>query len=258
MVLSTSEKQFSFRERWCENGSVRLHYIESGWDSPTKLTPVVYAHTGFGTAEVFILEMKALSPRRCVSCSLRGRGNSDAPEAGYSFDENVADFDAVVNHLAVDRICVMGWSLGVTYSIAYAAEHPELVSGLVLLDYPARHPKFSAGWAERWSSEPSVKDNPDRMKGMRGLERDSTEILLWDRLDAIKSPILLIGGGAEEALLKQEHIEKYRQHCRNLEVAIFPDSGHMVWQPDYNRFISTVNKFLHNIDDQRGRSIPSV
>jgi len=143
MVLSTSEQQFSFREGWLKNGSVRLHYVESGWDSPSNLTPVVYAHSGFGTAEVFIPEMKALSPRRCVACSLRGRGNSDAPEAGYSFDANVSDIEAVVNHLAFDRICVMGWSLGVTYSIAYTAQHPELVSGLVLLDYPARHPRFS-------------------------------------------------------------------------------------------------------------------
>ncbi len=255
MVLSTSEKQFSFREGWWKNGNVRLHYVESGWDSPSKLTPLVYAHTGFGTAEVFIPEMKALSPRRCVACSLRGRGNSDAPDAGYSFDENVSDIDAVVNHLTFDKICVMGWSIGVTYSIAYAAQHPELVSGLILLDYPARYPKFSTGWAERWSSEPSVKDNPDRMRGLRGLERESIETLLWERLDTIRSPILLIGGGAEGALLKQEHVEKYRQHCRNLQVAIFPDSGHMVWQPNYNRFISRVNKFLDHVDDPRGREI---
>jgi pimeloyl-ACP methyl ester carboxylesterase len=253
MVLSTSEQQFSFREGWCKNGSVRLHYIESGEGSSSNLTPVVYAHTGFGTAEVFIPDMKALSPRRCVACSLRGRGNSDAPEAGYSFDENVSDLDAVVDHLALDRICVMGWSIGVTYSIAYAAQHPELVSGLVLLDYPARHPKASAGWAERWASDPQVKDYPDRIRGMRGLERESTEVLLWERLDTIKSPILLIGGGAEGALLKQEHVEKYRQHCRNLDVAIFPDSGHMVWQPDYDRFISRLNKFLDHIDDRHGR-----
>ena len=112
MVVSTSEQQFSFREGWCKNGSVHLHYVESGWDSPSSFTPVVYPHIGFGTAEVFIPEMKALSPRRCVACSLRGRGNSDAPEAGYSFDENVSDIDAVVNHLTFDRICVMGFPSG--------------------------------------------------------------------------------------------------------------------------------------------------
>src|SRR5438132_14124422 len=102
MVVSTSAQQFSFREGWCKNGSVRLHYIESGWDSPTDLTPVVYVHSGFGTSEVFIPEMKALSPRRCVSYSLRGRGNSEAPEAGYFFEQNVSDIHARVNLL---RLC---------------------------------------------------------------------------------------------------------------------------------------------------------
>src|SRR2546428_13791563 len=250
MVLSTSE-QFSFREGWWKNGSIRLHYVESGWDSSSNLTPVVYAHTGFGTAEVFIPEMKALSPRRCVSCSLRGRGDSDAPEAGYTFDENVSDLDVVVNHLTLDRICVMGWSLGVTYSIAYAAQHPELVSGLVLLDYPARYPKFSAGWAERWSSEPSIKDNPDRMRGMRGLERESTEVLLWDKLDAIESPILLIGGCLQGGLPKPEHLEQYPPPGRDVEVAIFPNHRHLDQQPHYDSVIIGANKLLRYTDDQR-------
>src|SRR3989442_13758713 len=98
MVLSTSE-QFSFREGWWKNGSIRLHYVESGLDSSSNLTPVVYAHTGFGTAEVFIPEMKALSPRRGVSCSLRGRGDSDAPEAGLPLDGERPDLAVVVNHL---------------------------------------------------------------------------------------------------------------------------------------------------------------
>src|SRR5947199_8391728 len=85
MVVSTSEQQFSFREGWLKNGSVRLHYVESGWDSPSNLTPVVYTHTGFGAAEFFLPEMKALSPRRCVSCSLLGCFISDSPEMGYTF-----------------------------------------------------------------------------------------------------------------------------------------------------------------------------
>src|SRR2546425_10815984 len=103
MVLSTSEQQFSFREEWLKNGSVRLHYVESGWDSPSSLPPVVYPHIGFGTADVFIPETKALSPRRCVACSLRGRGNSDAPEAGSSLEGNDPDIDAGVTPRTFDR-----------------------------------------------------------------------------------------------------------------------------------------------------------
>ncbi len=256
MTFSSERQEVSTRERWVENGKVRLHYVESNWDAPSTLTPVVYAHSAFGTAEDFIPEMRALSPRRCVAVSLRGRGNSDAPETGYSFDSNVSDFERMVNHLNLKNLCVMGWSVGVTYSIAYAAGHPERVSALILLDYPARHPKWPAGRAERWLSEPSIKDNPNRIRGLRGLERESTEVVLWDKLNKVKAPILVIGGGAEGALLKQEHVEIYRQHCRNLEVVIFPDSGHNVSQPDYDRFIRTMNKFLEPIDGLRSTAKP--
>ena len=142
----------------------------------------------------------------------------------------------------------MGWSVGVTYSLAYTAKRPELVLGLILLDYPARHPRWPAGWAERWLAEPSIRDNPNRIRGLRGLERESTEVVLWDKLAEIKSPVLVIGGGTEGALLKQEHVEMYRRHGRSLEVVIFPDSGHNVSQPYYDRFIRTITKFLGSID----------
>ncbi len=248
MTFTSAQQAVPIREGWAQNGDVRLHYVESNWDASHTLTPIVYAHSAFGTAQDFIPEMNALSPRRCVAVSLRGRGNSGAPETGYSFDKNVSDFETIVNHLDLKNFCVMGWSVGVTYSLAYAAKHPELVSGLILLDYPARHPKWPAGWAERWLAEPSIRSNPDRIRGLRGLERESTEVVLWDKLAEVKSPILVIGGSAEGSLLKQEHIEMYRQRGRSLEVIIFPDSGHNVSQPDYDRFIRTISKFLQSID----------
>ena len=40
-------------------------------------------------------EIAALAPRRCVAISLRGRGESDAPETGYSLAEQASDITAV-------------------------------------------------------------------------------------------------------------------------------------------------------------------
>ncbi len=251
VTFPNTRQQVHTREGWAENGPIRLHYVESNSEAPASLTPVVYVHSALGTAEGFLKEMRALSPRRCVSFSLRGRGNSDAPEAGYSFDRNVSDVEAIVNHLSLENFCLMGWSVGATYSIAYASRHSDLVSGLILLDYPARHPKWPVGWAERWLSGPTIRDNPNLVRGLRGVEQESSEVVLWDALGKINCPILVIGGGAEGALLKQEHIEMYRQHSRKLEVVVFPDSGHNVSQPDYDRFIRTITKFLEPIDALR-------
>ncbi len=244
----SSEGQFSTSEGWVDNGGVRIHYLESGKHSPSKLVPVVYVHSAFGTAEGFLPEMKALWPRRSVSFSLRGRGKSDAPQAGYSFSQNVSDIDTVVGLLGLKHFCLMGWSIGVTYAIAYASRRPDLVAGLILLDYPARHPKWPSGWADRWLTEPSIRESPDRIRGLRGLEQESEEVVLWNDLAKILCPVLVIGGGRPDALLKSEHAEKYRQQLGKVEVVVFPDSGHNVSEPDYDRFVGKVKTFLETLD----------
>lgn len=103
----------TIREDWVDNQGVRLHYIESNPDTPPTLSPLVYIHGAYGMAEKFLPEMEALSPRRCIAISLRGRGKSDAPETGYSFDHHISDIKALVNHLGLGHFCLMGWSVGV-------------------------------------------------------------------------------------------------------------------------------------------------
>ena len=232
-------------EGWLDNRGVRLHYIESNPDAPASLLPLVYIHGAYGKAEGFLPEMEALSPRRCVAVSLRGRGKSDAPETGYTLDLHISNIAALVNHLGLGRFCLMGWSVGVAYSIGYASRNPTSVAGLILLDYPARYPAFPSQWVDRALSDPSMDWKPHVV---RAIQRESAEVPLWDYLTKVQCPMMVIGGGQPEALLKPEHIEKYRQHLSSAEILVFKDSGHDVWKPDYQRFIRTLTAFLEKID----------
>ncbi len=94
-------------EDWVNNQGIRLHYIDSSLDAAPALLPLVYVHGAYGTTEGFLPEMEALSPRRCVAVNLRGRGKSDAPEAGYSFPHHISDIEALVDHLGLARFCLM-------------------------------------------------------------------------------------------------------------------------------------------------------
>ncbi len=232
-------------EGWVNNLGVRLHYIDSNPEAVPALSPLVYIHGAYGTAEGFLPEMQALSPRRCVAVSLRGRGKSDAPEAGYSFAHHISDIEALVDHLGLARFCLMGWSVGVAYSIGYASHHPETLSGLILLDYPARHPAFKPEWADRGLSDHSYDWKPH---AVRAIQQESTEVPLWEDLHKIPCPVLVIGGGQPEGLLKPEHVEMYRTHLPNGEIVIFDDSGHNVSKPDHDRFIRVLTTFLERID----------
>ena len=235
----------TIREGWVDNQGVRLHYIHSNPDSPQKMLPLVYVHGAYGTAEGFLPEMEALSPRRCIAITLRGRGKSGAPEVGYTFEHHISDIQALANHLRLFRFCLMGWSVGVAYSIGYTCRNPEHVAGLILLDYPARYPSFSPQWAERGLSNPSFDW---KAHAVHAIQRESTEIPLWKDLPKVKCPVLVIGGGQPDALLRPEHIDCYKQHLPSVEIIVFKDSGHNVSRPDYDMFIGTLKEFLERID----------
>lgn len=91
-------------------------------------------------------------PVNLSAVDLRGRGLSDHPETGYSLEQHNADLAAVIKHLGLKRLVVMGHSLGAYIALTLAARHPELVAGLILLDggaalTPERWARVGAGVA---------------------------------------------------------------------------------------------------------------
>ncbi len=69
-----------------------------------------------------------------MAMDLRGRGMSDKPDTGYSLAYHIRDMVALMDDLGIDQIIPMGHSLGAFISLAFAAEHPERVDRLILVD----------------------------------------------------------------------------------------------------------------------------
>jgi len=77
----------------------------------------------------------SLSPlHRVWAMDLRGRGFSEKPSSGYSIDHHCRDIRALLGHLGIKRIALMGHSLGAYIALAYAAKYPEQVGNLILID----------------------------------------------------------------------------------------------------------------------------
>lgn len=77
----------------------------------------------------------ALSPRhKIIALDLRGRGFSDKPPTGYSLHHHCQDVLALIDDLGLERPILMGHSLGAFISLAFAAQHPDRVDRLVLVD----------------------------------------------------------------------------------------------------------------------------
>jgi pimeloyl-ACP methyl ester carboxylesterase len=65
---------------------------------------------------------------------LRGRGDSAALPGPYGIAAHVADLISVLDHLDVERVVLVGHSMGAYVAARIAAEHPARAAGLVLVD----------------------------------------------------------------------------------------------------------------------------
>ena len=68
-----------------------------------------------------------------IGIDLRGRGHSGAP-GGYSLKNHVEDIKKVLQQLNIDKVILMGHSLGAYICIMFAAIYPEFVEKIVLFD----------------------------------------------------------------------------------------------------------------------------
>ena len=238
--------EMSVSAGWVNNKGVRLHYLETRAEG-SGLVPMVFAPGFLGSAENYHREMQSLAGRRCVAVSLRGRGLSDAPEAGYSFEDHVSDIDTLVGQVGLQGFCLCAYSVGVPFAIGFASNHPKLLSGLVLSDYSARYPKVKEQWvAEVLASREDVKPHV-----VQAIQRESAEVLLWDNLEKITCPALILRGGLPGSLLTTEGADRYQRHLPDSRVVVFDTSDHNLSQPDYERYIGTIKTFLEELDSSK-------
>jgi pimeloyl-ACP methyl ester carboxylesterase len=77
---------------------------------------------------------------RCVALDLRGHGESDKPHeaAAYARDDMAGDVVALIDHLDMGRVDLMGYSMGSHLGLAVAAAHQDRVANLILGGVGAR------------------------------------------------------------------------------------------------------------------------
>jgi pimeloyl-ACP methyl ester carboxylesterase len=130
--------------RWVESGSVRLAVYESG---PADGLPLVCMHGATNTHD-YVLMRNRILPRagyRVISYDARGHGQSSpSPDRDYTHPALLADLEAVMDALELDRVVFIGVSMGSHTALKYAMRHPERVAAIVVIT-PAYEAEYSFG-----------------------------------------------------------------------------------------------------------------
>lgn len=124
-------------------GGVEMFYLDA--PGGTNATPMVLLHGLSANANSFTGILAAgLSPVfRVIAPDLRGRARSGKPESGYEMADHARDVIALLDALDLDRVVIGGHSFGGYLAIFIAANYPDRVSKLVVIDAAiSSHPKI--------------------------------------------------------------------------------------------------------------------
>ena len=195
--------------------------------------PVLILHGLFGSSDNWTTVAKLLAERyRVIVVDLRNHGASfHAPF--HRYPQMAADVAALMAHLGILSASVMGHSMGGKVAMQFAADFPELIDRLVVVDilpcvYPPHHDDVFAGL--RAVSLPKIRRRADADLVMAGHIRDSA---------------------LRNFLLKSLQIDSDGNACWkfNLE-ALIAEYGHILGAPTFKRPIQTPTLFVMGGDSE--------
>jgi len=110
---------------------INIHYIDHHADGPVLLM----LHGLTANANAFDAVVEELHPHfRVISPDFRGNGLSDKPAFCYTVEDHAEDILGLIKHLGEEKVYLGGHSFGGYVAFYIAANYPEVVKGLVILD----------------------------------------------------------------------------------------------------------------------------
>jgi pyruvate dehydrogenase E2 component (dihydrolipoamide acetyltransferase) len=214
---------------------------------------------GFGgDLKSWLFNQEALADELAVyALDLRGHGGSSKQVGKGTLDEFVDDVRGFLDSLGLQKVHLVGHSMGGAIAIQFALAHPGRVSSLVLIASAGLGSEINAEYIEGFISAGRRKDllpqieklfadrklvtrqlieDVLKFKRLDGVESSLRAIasqfcpegrqalILRDQMSALAMPVYVIWG-AEDRILPASHA---RGLPENLAVEVFSGSGHMV------------------------------
>jgi pimeloyl-ACP methyl ester carboxylesterase len=221
--------------------------------------------------------------RKVVAVDLRGHGQSDAA-ADYPQELFIADLQAVLAANQLAQPVLVGWSLGGSIAIRFAALYPERIAALVLVDHSVRairtddnplgaEPGLIEGMlrdveedypgrgvrslVDRWFSEPEEEVQNIKQWLYKLCLRTDPEVILKIRrrgiredrsgwLSLVKAPTLILQGGASQLGGEATGWYQHREIANSI-LHIFPGRGHALHLTAPGEFRARVEQFLNTL-----------
>ncbi len=121
------------QDKYFESNGMRFHYLDWG---NVKNPTIIMLHGFAQQAHSWDFVALGLCDNfRIVAFDQRGHGDSDWSDSqSYSLNDYHDDIDNLIQHLGLSEVLMVGMSMGGRNAFTYAANHPDIVSALVVVD----------------------------------------------------------------------------------------------------------------------------
>ena len=194
-----------------------------------------------------------------IAMDSRDHGRSADSAEALTYEKMTDDLAALIEHLKVGPVDVLGWSDGGIEALLLGIRHPTKVRKLVAMaanlnpSADAFSPDILALVKTMMADIPAAaRETPDgkrapKVTGMMLVEPHIDA----KALEAITAPTLVLA--ADHDVIRDEHTIDIFHHVPNSQLAIFPNATHLILFDDPATFNATVERFLRTPFVKRDR-----
>lgn len=231
--------------KFADVNGIHIYYEEYG-----KGAPLLLLHGNRGSIADFKKQLPDLSRQfHVIAVDTRGQGRSTEDGKTYTYDLFAEDMNALLDHLHLSKVNVLGWSDGGNTGLIMAMKYPHKVGKLatmganVFIDNTVVDRSiFRVLQAEKkeWKGDTSRRA-ANALRLIRLCETEPRHT--FEELQTIHCPVLIMAG--EKDVIRDEHTRQIAAHIPGAQLTIFPGGTHQFPDDDPATFNRTVVKFFN-------------
>jgi pimeloyl-ACP methyl ester carboxylesterase len=259
-------RNFYTEPDWLDVGDVRVAYRRKGTGEPT-----LYFH-GAGMTRMWLPHLEGLSEQfDVIAPEHPGYGETEMPEWLDGFDDLVIHYDELLDVLELDRVHVVGYSLGGWLAAEFAAFYPSRLksltlmvpAGLRIVGKPIPNPVammpdafFDLIFNDKTNMHQVLPDFEDLEEIVHSYGEGTTLArLAWDtqydlkletRLRRVTCPSLVVRA-EEDRLIPDEMAERYAELLPNSRIETIPGTGHALAVEQPEQVAAAIGGFIQEV-----------
>lgn len=245
---------------------MKVNYEEAG--SPTKKT-IIFVHGAGGSSATWFMQLRGLSTQfHVVAIDLNGHGKSPDRADSDTLHSYLTDLHEVISK--IDRPILAGHSMGGALTQLYALNHPNSISGIVLVgtgaklrvapavfnlldnDFEGYVESLGAFMFHENTSEEMIDASKHEVRKcpVQIIRRDfelCDKFDIMEEVKEIKIPTLILVGEAD-VMTPAKYSQYLKDQIKDSVMHVIKDAGHSVMLEQFGVFNDLLEKWAKNID----------